>query len=307
MIVLVTGGSGMVGKNFLEICNSTAMNIIAPTRSEMDLFNYNSTYNYILENKPDIIIHLAARVGGISANITSPVEFLIDNFDINRNLILAAKNANVKKILNIGSSCMYPVNAMNPLTEDILMSGKLEPTNEGYALSKIFSLKLCNMISKNNPSFIYKTIIPCNLFGKYDNFNENTSHLLPAIIEKTHMAIMNRKKHITIWGDGHSRREFLYVYDFVDFLLNAINIFDDLPRYMNVGTGYDLSINEYYELVAEVIGYDGGFKHDLSKPVGMKKKLVDITNQKKMNWMPKTDIDIAIKETYKFYLNDNKN
>jgi len=198
---------------------------------------------------------------------------------------------------------MYPRNSEIPLSEDQILTGELEPTNEGYALAKISTTKLCEFINKEDSSLSYKTVIPCNLYGKYDNFNKNSSHMIPGVISKIHRAKINNFQSVDIWGDGLSRREFMYTADFADFIYFAIKNFDKMPQNINVGIGEDFSINEYYKIIADVIGFKGKFKNDLSKPIGMKKKLIDNKKLKKFGWSHKTSLKIGIKETYNYFIN----
>ena len=181
MKILITGGSGMVGKNVLAILSSQDHELLYPNSTQLDLANFKETIKYLKKNKPDFIIHSAGYVGGIQANISHPVNFLVNNLDIGRNIIFASYQAGIKKVLNLGSSCMYPRNAPNPLSEEMILNGKLEPTNEGYALAKIVTARLCGYIHSENPNFQYKTMIPCNIYGCYDNFDPDRSHLIPAI------------------------------------------------------------------------------------------------------------------------------
>lgn len=291
----------MVGQNLVNDARFKEFQILAPNRQELDLFNFISVKKYLAENHPDIIIHAAGRVGGIQANIALPVQFLIENLDINRNLILAAYETKVKKLINLGSSCMYPRNAKNPLHEEQILQGELEPTNEGYALAKIIGQRLCEYISRENKLYTYKTIIPCNLYGPYDKFDPKSSHLIPAIIKKIEEAIKSKQKQIEIWGDGTARREFMYVGELVDCLFRAINEYDSMPNTMNVGLGYDYSVNEYYQVAAKILGFGGGFSHDLSKPVGMKQKLTNIDLAHKWGWRSSLSLEDGLKKTYEYY------
>ena len=300
--IFLTGGRGMVGKNFLKLPNIKKFQILSPSSKELDLRNYNKTKKFLNFHKPDIIIHAAGIVGGIQANINYPLKFLIDNLEIGKNIVTASKETNIKKLINLGSSCMYPANYNKPLTEDLILKGALEPTNEGYALAKIVTARLCQYINHDNKKFNYKTIIPCNLYGKYDNFDPLRSHLIPAIIHKVHTAKKTNKKNVEIWGDGLSRREFMYAGDFADALLHAILNFNSLPDIINIGLGHDYSIKQYYLYAAKVIGYKGNFVYDKSKPTGMKRKLVSISKQKKWGWSYKTDLQDGIKKTYEYYL-----
>jgi len=301
-IILLTGGRGMVGRNILEHPVAEQFSFVAPTSSELDLRNFSKVEEYISAYSPDFVIHAAGLVGGIQANMARPVDFLIENMDLGRNVIIASRNAGVKSLLNISSSCMYPRNATNPLTEDTVLKGELEPTNEGYALAKIFAMRLCEYIRRENELLQYKTFIPCNLYGRFDKFDPKHSHLIPAIIHKVHMAKLNKQKTVEIWGDGAARREFMYAGDLADAVLKAIAGFDQTPYLMNIGLGFDYSVNEYYEVVAKVVGWDGQFTHDLTKPVGMKQKLVSIERQKTWGWQATTTLEGGISKSYDFYL-----
>jgi GDP-L-fucose synthase len=301
--ILVTGGTGMVGQNILESEQFKKYELIAPNRSQLNLFYYQDVHSYISKLKPDFIIHAAGRVGGIQANMAHPVEFLVENLDINRNVIMAAKNAEVKNLINLGTSCMYPRNAPNPLTEDMILKGELEPTNEGYAIAKVTAQRLCSYIHKENKEFQYKTILPCNLYGRHDKFDPAHSHLVPAVIRKLHDAKQAGLSEIDIWGDGTARREFMYAGDLVDALAMAISRFETLPELMNVGVGTDHSVNAYYEAAAEVIGYTGKFKHDLTKPVGMKQKLTSVKLAHEWGWKSQTSLVDGIFKTYQYFLN----
>lgn len=305
MKILVTGATGMVGRNILEHPQLSKFNLYGPRRSEMDLFSYAGTLDYIRRTAPDLIIHCAGKVGGIQANIDQPVSFLTENIDINRNLILAAREAGVKKVINLGSSCMYPRNVDHALTEDMILKGELEPTNEGYALAKIMAQRLCSYISREDPRFQYKTIIPCNLYGRHDNFNERYAHLIPAVIMKLHHAKVHGLSEVEIWGDGTARREFMYAADLSDCLYHAVENFEVMPDVMNAGLGHDYSINEYYAAAAEVIGYMGKFRHDLSRPVGMRRKLTSVAKASDWGWGSRTSLVEGLRQTYKYFQENN--
>ena len=300
--VLLTGGRGMVGRNILEHPRAENFLFVAPTSAELDLCNYANTEIFISKIAPDFVIHAAGRVGGIQANLASPVDFLVKNVDMGRNVVLASRRAGVKMLLNLSSSCMYPRNAMNPLAEDMILKGELEPTNEGYALAKIFTLRLCEYLRTEDSSLRYKTFIPCNLYGRFDKFDPKHSHLIPAIIHKVHLAKIGGEKTVEIWGDGTARREFMYSGDLADAIMRAIDNFNLLPDVMNIGLGFDYSINEYYQAVAKIVGWEGQFIHDLSKPVGMKQKLVSIDRQRDWGWASKTSLEAGISKAYDYYL-----
>ena len=301
MKILLTGSNGMVGKNILEHNSVHNYDFINPSSKELNLLNYQDVKNYIAINQPDFIIHAAGKVGGIHANIKEPVSFLIDNLDMGRNIIMAAKENNIKNLLNLASSCMYPRNAENPLSECLILKGELEPTNEGYAIAKIMSTRLCEYIVKEDNSKNYKTVIPCNLYGKYDKFHPKNSHMIPAVIRKIYDAKLSCNNEINIWGDGTSRREFMYAEDLADFIFYAITNFDKMPQNINVGIGHDYSINDYYSEIAKVLDYKGEFLHDLTKPTGMKQKLIDDTKLKKFGWKSKTTLTEGLRKTIDYY------
>ena len=304
--IFLTGGSGMVGSNFLEHPDVNKFKIFAPSRKELDLRDYNKTKSLLKKFKPDFVIHAAGIVGGIHANIQYPLKFLLENLDMGKNIIMASKETSVKKLINLGSSCMYPRLYKKPLTENLIFNGQLEKSNEGYALAKIAITRLCEYVSQENSKFKYKTIIPCNLYGKYDKFNNEESHLIPAIIHKIHNAKLNKKNKVEIWGKGLVRREFMYAGDFADALYNAIIKFQSLPSIMNIGLGEDYNIKQYYIKVAKVMGYKGGFVYNKSKPEGVKRKLISNLKQKKWGWNHKTDLQSGIKQTYQYFINENK-
>lgn len=299
--ILITGGTGMVGKNILEHPKAKTYELLYPNSRELNLLDRKQVKEYLAQHKPDVIIHAAGLVGGIQANIANPVGFLVQNLDMARNLIGAAYELKTPKFLNIASSCMYPRNAENPLRESMILTGELEPTNEGYALAKILGTRMCEYISRVEPQLAYKTIIPCNLYGRFDKFDPKNSHMLPAVIRKIDLAIQQGSGQADIWGDGKSRREFMYSGDLADFVFYAMPKFEELPQNLNVGLGYDYTINEYYATIAKILGYKGGFKHDLSKPVGMRRKLIDNTRLKKFGWQPKTSLEEGILKTYQYY------
>ena len=251
-----------------------------------------------------MIIHAAGKIGGIHANMREPVSFLVDNLDMGKNIIMGAYKSGIKKLINIGSSCMYPANITKPLTEDMLLSGRLEETNEGYAIAKLATARLCEYVTKEDNSFSYKTLIPCNLYGKFDKFKTDYSHLIAAVIHKIHQAKNNNENEVEIWGDGMARREFMYSGDLAEAIIWSINHFDELPKYMNIGLGIDMTIDEYYRKIAKIIGFTGNFTYDKTKPVGMIRKLVNTDLQTKLGWQPKISIEVGLKKTYEFYLNE---
>ena len=304
--ILLTGGNGMVGRNVLEHPNAHEFAILAPSSSELNLCDFNAVQDYLYTHQPSIVIHAAGKVGGIQANIREPVAFLIDNLDMGCNLVRATHKAGIKRLINLGSSCMYPRNRNEPLTENMVLNGELEPTNEGYALAKVVTARLCEYIMREDKNYQYKTLIPCNIYGCYDKFDPERSHLIPAIIHKDFQAKQNKQATIEIWGDGTARREFMFAEDLADAIFHAVKNFDTLPTYMNIGLGYDYTINEYYQVAAEVMEYTGSFIYDLTKPVGMTRKLVNVERQHRWGWKPRHKLREGIEKTYQYYLKEQQ-
>lgn len=304
MKILLTGSNGMVGKNILAIAPRYQHQFLSPKSSELNLLDAKSVRQYIETHQPDIIIHAAGIVGGIQANMRQPVKFLVENMQMGLNILTAANDVGVTRFLNLSSSCMYPRDATNPLSEELILKGELEPTNEGYALAKVASTRLCEYIYQENPTRLYKTIIPCNLYGRFDKFDPSHSHMIPAVIRKIDEAKRNRNTEIDIWGDGEARREFMYAGDLAEFIFYALDNFTAMPQNLNVGLGKDYTINEYYQAIADVVGFTGKFKHDLNKPVGMKQKLIDDVKLIEFGWGHKTGLEAGIKKTYDYYLNE---
>jgi len=302
MKILLTGARGMVGRNILERAATGTFEMLAPARAELDLCDRDAVRRYLGIHRPDTVIHAAGRVGGIQANMREPVSFLVDNLDMGRNIVIAAREAGVAQLLNLGSSCMYPRGHDGALTEDMVLSGALEPTNEGYAIAKIATAKLCEYVTRENPALQYKTLIPCNLYGRHDSFDPVRSHLIPAILHKMHVALTRGEKSVEIWGDGNARREFMYAGDLADAIIRSLEDFSAIPPTMNVGLGFDYTINEYYQAAAEVVGYPGNFHHDLGRPVGMARKLVDVRLQTEWGWEPRHTLREGMARTYAYYL-----
>lgn len=305
MRIFVTGGRGLVGHNVIERLYSSN-EILAPGHDEVDLLDERVVTEYIKKQRPDIIIHCAGIVGGIQANIKEPARFLVENFELGKNIIMAAVETGVPRLINLGSSCMYPRSAPNPLREDFVLTGELEPTNEGYALAKIAIQRLCGYINKEHPELSYKTLLPCNLYGKWDKFDPAHSHMIPAVIRKLHDAKCAGQDIVEIWGSGQARREFMYAEDLADFIHYALLHFESVPDLLNVGLGFDYSIDEFYTAVAKVVGYKGTFIHNLKKPEGMAQKLVDTTLLETLGWKAKTSIENGLAPTYAFFLEMEK-
>ena len=303
--ILITGSDGMLGKSIINSSKFSKCKLIYTSRKSLDLRNIKSFEKFLKKNKPNIVIHCAAKVGGIKDNINYPLDYLNDNFLINHNVINTCYKFKIKNFINIASSCIYPKNFSKKLKENNLLDGKLEDTNEGYALSKIFGLKLCKLIS-NIKGYNYISVIPCNLFGPYDKFDIDRAHLLPSIIKKTLDAKKNNKKIIEMWGNGLVKREFLYIDDLVDFIYICINKLKKVPHVVNVGYDKDFTVKHFYQMVINIVDKNMKIKKKLNMPVGQKFKLLDISVAKKFGWSPKTKIQDGILKTIKF-LEQNKN
>ena len=302
MKILLTGSNGMVGKNILEHPSASKYEFLTPGSRDLNLLNTEEVLKYFKAHKPDIVIHCAGLVGGIQANMKEPVRFLVENTDMGRNVVLAAKDAGVKRFLNMASSCMYPKDRDGLLEEELILTGPLEPTNEGYALAKIFTMRLGQYINKESEQATFKTLVPCNLYGRWDKFSEKNSHMVPAVIRKIDNAIKDQTASVEVWGAGNARREFMYAADLADFVFFALDNWDKIPEIINVGLGHDHSVNEYYQAVANILGYKGKFHHDLTKPEGMKRKLVSTKKADDLGWKAKTSLEEGIKKAYEFYI-----
>ncbi|WP_291441341.1 GDP-L-fucose synthase [Desulfovibrio sp.] len=299
--ILITGSGGMVGRNIVEALEPDGYVLYTPRSRQLDLMDQSAVNAFLHRHKPSLVIHCAGKVGGIQANMAAPVDFLYENMQMGLNIAMGALKQGIKLFLNMGSSCMYPTQAPNPLTEDLVLTGSLEPTNEGYAIAKCAITRLCQYISKQYPGRNYKTLVPCNLYGKYDSFDPFASHMIPAIIRKIDTAVRDGLDTVEIWGNGEARREFMYAEDLAQLVLVAVRNFDALPGIMNVGLGYDYSVNEYYQAVARVLNYQGAFSHDLSKPAGMQRKLVDVSRQKAFGFSPHHTLEEGIRKTHDYY------
>lgn len=274
--------------------------IITRTRSELDLTNAAAVDAFYAESKPDVVIIAAAKVGGIHANNTYPAEFLYDNLALELNLIHGAYRYGVKRLLFLGSTCIYPREAPQPIPEDSLLTAPLESTNEAYALAKIAGLKMCSYYRKQY-GVVFHSAMPTNLYGPGDNYHPEHSHVLPAFIRRFHEAQINGASTVVTWGTGKPRREFLHVDDLADALLHLLEL-ENPPDWVNVGTGVDLPIRELAEKVAAVVGYEGSIEHDLSKPDGTPRKLTDTTRLRATGWSPRIDLDAGLAATYQDFL-----
>lgn len=303
MKVLITGAAGMLGSALLRSFEASENHEVLPlTRADLDLRSKSDFENQLANFRPDLVIHAAAKVGGIQANISHPVEFLADNLQMDTNIITASLAHGVENLLYIGSSCMYPKDYRQPLEEADILKAPLEPTNEGYAIAKIAGSKLCEYASKSL-GVGYKTIIPSNLYGPGDNFNPSTSHLLASVIRKVHEAKISNSAEIEVWGSGNARREFTFIDDLSEWIVESSAVLRELPSVLNVGIGIDYSINEFYQTALDSLGVRASLRHDLSKPEGMHAKLMDSSiARQQYGWSPKTDLKTGIAKTYEWFL-----
>ena len=299
--ILLTGSAGMVGRNIVENIEKNKYQLLTPSKIELNLLNLENIRKFLNFYKPDCIIHAAGKVGGIKVNMQDPFGFCFENVLMGSNLVKASLENDVNEFINLGSSCMYPSNFKEAIDENDLLSDYLEPTNEGYAIAKITTAKLCEYVTKQFSGKSYKTLLPCNLFGKYDKFDLEKSHLVPSAIRKIHTALIKGESEVVIWGKGEVKREFMYVNDLVSAIFFCLERIQDIPNFLNIGTGIDYTIKEYYEVTKEVIGYKGDFVYDLEKPEGMKRKLINSAKINSLGWKSSTNLYDGIKNTYEYF------
>ena len=287
----------MVGSSILrKLEDHNHIDLITRTRSELDLTNSALVEDFFIQEKPDIVILAAARVGGIHANNTYPAEFIHENLAITFNIVHSAYSNGVSRLLNLGSSCIYPRDAPQPMKEDCLLSSPLEKTNEAYAIAKIAGLKMCEYYRKQY-GVLFHSGMPTNLYGTGDNYHPENSHVLPALIRRFHEAKLNNTPEVIIWGSGTPKREFLHVDDLADAVIHLANI-QSPPDWVNIGSGKDISIGELAQLVKETVGYSGKLEYDSSKPDGTPRKLMDNALLKSTGWEPKISLKEGLKRTY---------
>jgi len=296
--ILITGARGLVGSEISKILKNNNIKILTPDKKELNLLNYKKLDNYLKKNKINFVIHAAAKVGGINDNIKNRIDYISNNTLINYNTIMCSYRNKIKFLINIGSSCMYPSNFSGYLKENMIDNGMFEKTNEGHAISKLFSLKLCSYITFDNKKFLYKNLIPCNIYGDNDNFNLQSSHFIPAIIKKISLAKKYTKNKVIIWGDGTSKREILHVNDLAEGVFFCVKNFYKMPLVLNIGSSKDCTIKRYYETVAKIAGYSGKFTYDKNKPNGMKRKILSTKKIRDFGWYPKISIIEGLTNTY---------
>ena len=299
--ILVAGHQGMVGSAFVRRLRAEGFtNLLQPDRSELNLVSESDVFNIFNKEKPAVVILAAAKVGGIKANNDYPVEFLLDNLLIQNNVIRFAHQTGVRKLLFLGSSCIYPKLAPQPIPENALLTGPLEPTNEAYAIAKIAGIKLCQAYAREyNANFI--SVMPTNLYGPNDNFDLETSHVLAALLRKAHEAKTRNEKKLVVWGTGRPRREFLHVADLAAACLLLLEKYDS-PEIINIGFGEDITIRELAELICDVVGFDGELVWDKTKPDGTPRKLLDVARIRALGWQPTVPLREGIAQTYDWFL-----
>lgn len=303
----------MVGSAIVrQLSKRSDLKLLLASRSDLDLTNAASVNSFMEQNKPDQVYLAAAKVGGIHANNTYPAEFISDNLIIQSNVIHAAYNAGVHKLLFLGSSCIYPQLAKQPMKESYLLTGSLEPTNEPYAIAKIAGIKMCESYNRQY-GVDYRSVMPTNLYGDNDNFHFQNSHVIPAMMRRFHEAKINGAKNVEVWGTGKPMREFLYVNDMAAASIHVMNlpygdfkkaIPDPMCSHINVGTGKDITIAELSEAMARVIGFDGDIVFDTSKPDGTPRKLLDVNRLSMLGWKYSVELEEGLKATYDWYLNN---
>jgi GDP-L-fucose synthase len=304
--IYIAGHRGMVGSAvWRALENKGYTNLVGKTSKELDLRNQTAVLDFYKKEKPEVVIDAAAKVGGILANNNFPYQFLMENMQIQNNLIDSALNFGIEKFIFLGSSCIYPKLAPQPLKEEYLLTDSLEPTNEWYAIAKITGVKACEAIRKQFQKD-YVSLMPTNLYGTHDNFDLKSSHVLPAMIRKFHEAKNNNNSDVMLWGSGTPMREFLFVDDMAEAVVYAIE--NELPEYLyNIGTGEDLTIKELGETVQQVVGHEGNLVWDRSKPDGTPRKLMDISKMHNLGWKHKIDLKQGIEKTYVWFIENIEN
>ena len=299
--IYIAGHRGMVGSAvWRALQNKGYTNLLGKTSTELDLRNQQAVADFYKKEQPEVVIDAAAKVGGILANNNFPYQFLMENLQIQNNLIDGAHKAGIEKFIFLGSSCIYPKFAPQPLKEEYLLTASLEPTNEWYALAKITGVKACQSIRKQYQKE-YVSLMPTNLYGSFDNFDLESSHVLPAMLRKFHEAKINNNSDVTLWGSGTPMREFLFVDDMAAAVIHALE--NNLPEDLyNIGTGKDITIKELAETMQKVIGHQGNIIWDVSKPDGTPRKLMDVSKMKEIGWRYSTALEEGIKKTYTWFL-----
>ncbi len=306
MSILITGSRGMLGSSMLAQAKRFGLDVLHPLKSELDLRHESQIQSYFENHEIEAIIHCAARVGGISANIQNPADFILENLVIDSNLLSIARDMQVQKLIYFGSSCMYPRDFRQPLVESDILGGPLEPTNESYALAKISAARAVTTTAIQD-ALQWRVLIPSNLYGPGDNFDPASSHLVASIINKVLDAKKKSFTQIEIWGDGKARREFTYVEDVAEFVINNLSRISNWDLMMNIGAGEDHSILEYYEQVCKVLNIEATFSFNLSKPIGMTQKLMSSSSARKHGWHPSTTLEVGLAKAIAWKIMEGQN
>jgi len=310
--VYVAGHKGMVGSAIVrQLSQRSDVDIITRSYSDLDLCNQQATQDFFKENKINQVYLAAAKVGGIHANSTYPAEFIYQNLMIQANIIHAAHENEVQKLLFLGSSCIYPKAVAQPMQEEALLTGVLEETNEPYAVAKIAGIKLCESYNRQYGRD-YRSVMPTNLYGENDNFHPENSHVIPALMRRFHEAKLNGDKEVVVWGSGSPMREFLHVDDMAEASVFVMNLDDatyqqhtqPMPSHINVGTGVDCTIKKMAETMKDVVGFEGDLVWDTSKPDGTPRKLMDVSRLEKLGWKARTTLEDGLKMTYQWFVNN---
>ncbi|MAJ23870.1 MAG: GDP-fucose synthetase [Candidatus Pelagibacter sp.] len=309
--IFVAGHKGMVGSAIVrQLSKESDINLLLASKSELDLRDYSAVEEFMQQHKPDQVYFAAARVGGIHANNTYPADFIIDNLVIQTNVIQAAYNAGVHKLLFLGSSCIYPQLSKQPITEDSLLTGTLEPTNEPYAIAKIAGIKMCESYNRQY-GVDYRCVMPTNLYGENDNFHPLNAHVIPAMMQRFHKAKIATENKVVVWGTGKPMREFLHVSDMAAGCIYVMNLphpefIATVPKpmcsHINVGTGRDVTILELANTMARVVGFKGDIEFDVSKPDGTPRKLLNVSRLKSLGWSYTVDLEQGLEMTYDWFL-----
>ena len=310
--IYIAGHRGLVGSAIVRQLEERGFtNLLMRTHKELDLTNQTQVQNFFQQEKPDYVILAAAKVGGIHANNTYPADFIYQNMMIEANVINSAYENKVKRLLFLGSTCIYPKAVEQPMREDALLTGVLEPTNEPYALAKIAGIKLCESYNRQHGTD-FRSVMPTNLYGINDNFHSENSHVIPALMQRFHKAKINNDEDVVVWGTGKAMREFLYVDDMAEASLFVLELDEEIYKantqptlsHINIGTGKDVTIRDMAEIMKGIVGYEGNLTFDATKPDGAPRKLIDVTRLENMGWKYTTSLEDGLTDTYKWHFND---
>ena len=303
MKVWINGANGLVGRSLISLSNKFSnYKIISTTRNEVDLFEYKQIKSFITKYKPETLINCAAKVGGIYANNTLRTDFLLENLKINMNILESIIPYNKIKLINLGSSCIYPLDALNPIDESFIMTGKLEPTNSSYAMAKLTAIEMGDAMSQQYGHKILN-LMPTNLYGPNDNFDDTSSHVIPGLMQRLHRAKISKDNSFKVWGSGKPKREFLYVDDLAKAIIFLIE--NEIESgILNIGSGVEITIAELVNLLIKIVGFEGNVEFNTSMPDGNPRKLIDSKKINNLGWSHETDLENGLKLTYEWYKNN---